>query len=102
MLRIARIIAGIIVVGLVLHAADLATRDCRLGPYVYDDCMWLWVRHHFGLPESRLLRMATLEIVGIALAIVLYFTFKYIFPFRTVPTASQGSPQSHPQKPSMD
>jgi hypothetical protein len=69
-------------VGLVLHAADLATRDCRVAPYVYDDCMWIGLRARLGLPASRFLRMAVLECVGIVLALVLYLTFRYVFPFR--------------------
>ena len=52
-----RYILGIAIVGIVLHAADLATRDCRLAPYVYDNCLWLKVRALLGLPASRLLRM---------------------------------------------
>ena len=77
-----RIILGIAVVGLVLHAADLATRDCRVAPYVYDDCMWMALRARLGLPASRFLRMAVLECVGIALALVLYLTFRYVFPWK--------------------
>lgn len=80
--KVLRIIFGVAVVGLVLHAGDLATRDCRLAPYVYDDCMWMALRTHLGLPASRFLRMAVLECVGIFLALVLYFTFRYVFPFR--------------------
>jgi hypothetical protein len=86
-----RIIIGIAVVGLVLHAADLATRDCRLAPYVYDDCMWIGLRTHLGLPASRFLRMAVLECVGIVLALVLYLTFRYVFPFRRVTRAAPDS-----------
>jgi len=77
-----RIILGIVVVGLVLHAADLATRDCRVAPYVYDDCMWMALRARLGLPANRFLRMAALECVGIVLALVLYFTFRYVFPWK--------------------
>jgi len=77
-----RIILGIVVVGLVLHAADLATRDCRVAPYMYDDCMWMALRARLGLPANRFLRMAALECVGIALALVLYFTFRYVFPWK--------------------
>ena len=69
MQKASRIILGIAVMGLVLHMADLATRDCRLAPYVYDDCMWIGLRTHLGLPASRFLRMAVLEGVGIVLAL---------------------------------
>lgn len=77
-----RIILGVVVVGMVLHMADLATRDCRIAPYVYDDCMWMGLRTRLGLPASRFLRMAFLEGVGIVLALALYFTFRYVFPLR--------------------
>jgi hypothetical protein len=97
-----RIILGAAIVGVVLHAADLATRDCRLAPYVYDDCMWINLRAHLGLPASRFLRMGILECVGIVLALVLYLTFRYIFPFRnatsTMPKASRPL-ASEPPKP---
>ena len=87
-----RYILGIAIVGIVLRAADLATRDCRLAPYVYENCMWIKVRTLLGLPASRFLRMGALEAVGIALAVVLYLTFKYVFPFRrTTPPASSPS-----------
>jgi hypothetical protein len=90
-----RIILGVAVVGLVLHAADLATRDCRVAPYVYDDCMWIGLRARLGLPASRFLRMAVLECVGIAIALVLYLTFWFVLPFRRVtpPTPDSSAPR---------
>ena len=95
-----RIILAIAVVGLVLYAADLATRDCRIAPYVYDDCMWMALRAHLGLPASRFLRMAVLECVGIFLALVLYLTFRYVFPFRKATSAtSESSEPFSPQPP---
>ncbi|MGA2983258.1 MAG: hypothetical protein ABSG32_05555 [Terriglobia bacterium] len=93
MQRILRIIFGVAIVGLVLHAADLATRDCRIAPYVYDDCMWIGLRAHLGLPASRFLRMAVLECVGIILALVLYLTFRHVFAFRR---AAPATPDSNP------
>jgi hypothetical protein len=100
MRKVARIILGTIIVGAVLYAADLATRDCRVVPYVYDNCMWIRVRTYLGLPASQLLRMATLETVGIALALVLYLTFRHLFPFRRRPRAGQDSPKSRIAEPS--
>jgi hypothetical protein len=95
-----RIILGVAIVGLVLHLADLATRDCRLAPYVYDDCMWIKLRTHLGLPASRFLRMGVLECVGILLALVLYFTFRYVFPFRKAsPPAPDSASPIVPQPP---
>ena len=80
--KVARISVGIVVVGLALYAADIATRDCSVGPYLYDNCMWTALRTRLGLPASRLLRIATLEFVGVALASLLYLTFRHLFPFR--------------------
>ena len=100
MRKIARIILVIVVVGLVLRAADLATRDCRIAPYVYDDCMWVWLRARLGLPASRFLRMAVLECVGLALALVLYFTLRWVFPGRkSTPVAGDSSSLPSPPPP---
>ena len=86
--KVLRYILGFGIVGFVLHAADLATRDCRVAPYVYEDCLWLKLRTHLGLPASRLLRMSVLEGVGIALALILYVTFRYVFPFQRADSSS--------------
>jgi len=95
-----RIILGVAAVGLVLHAADLATRDCRIAPYAYDNCMWMGLRAYLGLPASRFLRMAVLECVGIVLALVLYLTFRYVFPFRkATPAAPDSDPPPVPGPP---
>jgi hypothetical protein len=99
MQKVFRIIIGATIVGVVLYAADLATRDCRLAPYVYDDCMWVWLRTHLGLPASRLLRMVVLETVGTALVVVLYFTFRYIFPFRRMTRPAPDASTSGARKP---
>jgi len=89
-----RVILGVGIAGVVLHLADLATRDCRLAPYVYDDCMWVSIRTHLGLPASRFLRMGVLECVGIALALILYLTFRYVFPFakKVAPVSDSATP----------
>jgi hypothetical protein len=94
MRKAVRIIVGITLVSLVLHMADLATRDCRVAPYVYDDCMWMGLRSRWGLPASRFLRMVIMESVGIILAFALYLAFRYVFPFRRVmrPTPDSTTP----------
>jgi TctA family transporter len=94
MRKVLRIILGVAIVGLVLHTASLATQDCRIAPYAYDNCMWVRLRTLLGLPASRFLRMAVLECVGIVLALVLYLTFRYVFPFRraTLVTPDSSSP----------
>jgi hypothetical protein len=95
-----RILITIAVVGTVLHAADLATRDCRVAPYVYDDCMWMALRARLGLPSSRFLRMAALECVGIFLASVLYLTFRFVWPRRArTATLANSEPPSQPVPP---
>ena len=91
MRKVLRIVCGFVIVGLVLRAADLATRDCRIASYLYDDCMWVKLRTHLGLPASRFLRIGVLECVGIFLALVLYLTFRYVFPFRQAPSPASDS-----------
>jgi hypothetical protein len=66
-------------VGLILYAASRAVRDCPAGPYVYDNCLWLWVREALHLPQSKLLRAATLEFVGLVLLAGLYVTARSAF-----------------------
>ena len=86
--------------GLVLYAADLATRDCRVVLYVYDNCMWMGLRSHLGLPASRFLRMGILECVGIVLALILYLAFRFVFPPRgAMRAAPDSSPPLVPEPP---
>jgi hypothetical protein len=84
----ARIAIGIVITALVLTAAQLAAIDCRLAPYVYDNCLWTRVRTHFGLPDSRFLRMGLLESVGIVLCAILFFTYRFVFPRKPESTLS--------------
>lgn len=94
MRRAWRIIVGGAVAGLVLDAADLATRDCRLAPYVYDDCMWVGLRKLLGLPASRFLRMGVLEGVGIVLALTLYLTIQHLASGRKETPNAPHSPSA--------
>jgi hypothetical protein len=82
---------GAALVGLVLYGADRATRDCRLAPFVFDNCLWVALRTHLGLPASRFLRMTLLEGVGIVLVLILYLSFRYILPFRTAKATPENS-----------
>jgi hypothetical protein len=92
--KVLRIAAGIFIVVSMLHAATLATRDCTVGLYAYDDCLWVWVREHLGLPSSKVLRAGFLELVGLALAAGLYLTIRYVFPpWRRAGTTVDGPPQ---------
>lgn len=80
MVRVLRIIVGIGVAGLILHVASLATRDCTVGIFAYDNCWWLWVRKQLGLPANKFLRAGFLLLVGLALLAALFLTFRYVFP----------------------
>ncbi len=100
MQRALRMVLVVVVAGLVLHAADLATRDCRIAPYVYNDCTWMALRARLGLPANRFLRMAALECVGILLASTLYLTFRYVWPHRKrTAIPADSSPDSAPTPP---
>jgi len=81
MAKLFRVIAGLVLSGLLLYAASWATRDCPAGIYSSDNCLWLSVGAHLGLPPSRILRAATLELVGLTLLAGLYLTVRYVFPF---------------------
>jgi hypothetical protein len=76
-----RIIAGLLIIGLLLHAASRTTRDCTVGLYVFDICSWVWVREQLGLPASKFLRAAFLELVGLALTAGIFLTIRFVFPF---------------------
>lgn len=81
MLKAFRILLGSLLAWLLLHAANLAIRDCTVGVDRYDNCLWTSVRGRLGLPPSVLGRAVTLELVGLALLAGLYLTIRYVFPF---------------------
>jgi hypothetical protein len=85
---IVRIAAGLLIIGLLLHAAGRTTRDCTVGLYVYDICSWVWLRELLGLPASKFLRAAFLEIVGLTLLAGIGLTLRFVFPFWGKGTAS--------------
>jgi hypothetical protein len=91
MLKALRILAGSLLAALLLHAADLAVRDCTAGVLTLDNCLWLWLREKLGLRQSKLGRIVLLELVGLALLAGLYLTFRYVFPF------SGGKPIARPE-----
>jgi hypothetical protein len=80
MIKALRIIVGVSLLGLFLHLASLATRDCTIGVFLYDNCLWLWLRDRLGLPASKILRSGFLELVGLALLAGIYLTFRYVLP----------------------
>jgi len=93
--KLLRIIAGIGLAGLILRLASLATRDCAIGLFAYDNCWWLWVREQCGLPANKFLRAGFLELVGLALLAALFLTLRYVFPPWRKPPVSTGAPESH-------
>jgi len=76
-----RITAGFVLITLFFLAATRTTRDCTVGLYVYDICAWVWVREQLGLPASKFLRAAFLELIGITLALGIFLTIRFVFPF---------------------
>ena len=76
-----RIIAGALIIALFLMAASRTTRDCTIGLYVYDICAWVWLREQLGLPASKFLRAAFLELIGITLTLGICLTIRFVFPF---------------------
>jgi hypothetical protein len=95
MLKALRILAGVVAVGLILYTASRAVRDCPAGPYIYDNCLWLWLREGLRLPQSKLLRAVVLEVVGLALLAGLYMTARFLlWPARTGPAIGSDGPAS--------
>jgi hypothetical protein len=76
-----RIVAGILLIALFLDAASRTTRDCTVGLYLFDICSWVWVREQLGLPASKFLRAAFLELLGLTLTAGIYLTLRFVFPF---------------------
>jgi hypothetical protein len=97
MLKLFRVLVGASLAGLILYAASRAVRDCPAGPYVYDNCLWLWLRDALGLPESKLLRAAALEFIGLMLLAGLYVAARFVFPIGRAKPAPEGdSPRDAP------
>jgi hypothetical protein len=76
-----RIVVGIFIIALLLHAASRATRDCTVGLYVFDLCSWVWLREQLGLPASKFLRAVFLELMGLTLTGGIFLTIRFVFPF---------------------
>jgi len=80
MLKLVRITGGVIFIAVLLYVANQVVRDCPTGPYLYDNCLWLWLRGQLGLAQSKLGRAVALECVGLGLLASLYLTARYVFP----------------------
>ena len=76
-----RVAVGLVLIVLFLLAASRTTRDCTVGLYVYDICAWVWVREQLGLPASKFLRAAFLELIGLTLTLGIFLTIRFVFPF---------------------
>lgn len=103
MLNAVRTIAGAFLITLLFYAAAQAVQDCPTGLFVYENCLWLWVRDQLGLPQSKLARALTLEVVGLALLVGFYGTLRYVFPFgariRLAKPESNVAAHSEPSSP---
>ncbi len=82
MLKILRILAGVFALAIILGVATCAVRDCPIGPFTYENCIWLQVRDELNLPQSKILRGLTLEVVGLCLLAGVLLTIRYVFPAR--------------------
>lgn len=82
MLKILRILAGVFALAIILGVAARAVRDCPIGPFTYENCIWLQVRGELNLPQSKILRGVTLEAVGLCLLAGVLLTIRYVFPAR--------------------
>ncbi len=76
-----RYILATVLTMLLLYAATEAVQECTAGLFAYDNCLWLRVREELVLPQSKLLRAVTLELIGLLLLVGFYGTFRYVFPF---------------------
>jgi hypothetical protein len=76
-----RIVVGVLIIALCLAAAGRTTRDCTVGVYIYDICAWVWVREQLGLPASKFLRAAFLELIGVTLTLGIFLSIRFVLPF---------------------
>ena len=91
MLRTLRIVVGVLIIGLLLAGAQLATRDCTAGLFRYDNCLWLAASEHLGLPlQSKGLRVVVLEGVGLSLLAGLYLTYRLVLSPAIKPRAGRA------------
>ena len=78
MSRTLRIVVGVLIIGLLLAGAQLATRDCPAGLLRLDNCLWLDASEYLGLPpQSKGLRAVFLSVVGVALLAGIGLTYRF-------------------------
>jgi hypothetical protein len=91
MLRTLRIVVGVLIIGLLLAGAQLATRDCTAGLFRYDSCLWMAASGSLGLPsQSKGLRAVFLEGVGLTLLAGLYLTYRCVLSPALKPRAGRA------------
>ncbi len=79
MSRTLRVVVGVVVTGLLLAGAQLATRDCAAGLFRTDNCLWMAASASLGIPQqSETLRTIFLEAVGLTLLAGLYLTYRRV------------------------
>ncbi len=96
-----RIVVGVFLIALFLTAASRTTRDCTVGLYVYDICAWVWVREYLGLPASKFLRAAFFELIGMTLALGIFLTIRFVFPFWGTRKATEQETENKPPQASV-
>jgi hypothetical protein len=103
MSRAFRIGVGLLIIGLLLGGAQLATRDCPAGPFRLDNCLWLTATQHLGIsPQRKGLRAVFLEGVGVALLAGLWLTYRFAFlpaeKSRSGRTQARRDPEAAPEQ----
>jgi hypothetical protein len=96
-----RIVGGVFLIALFLTAASRTTRDCTVGLYIYDICAWVWVREQLGLPASKFLRAAFLELIGITLTLGIFLTIRFVLPFWGTRKATDMDRENKPHQASL-
>jgi hypothetical protein len=90
MLKALRILAGVLALAFILAVASRVVRDCPVGPFTYENCIWLQVRDALRLPQSKVLRGLTLELIGFCLLAGVLLTIRYVFPSRRTQASDAG------------
>ena len=89
--RVLQVLLGAVLIGLIMYLATWAVRDCPIAPYVYENCLWLRARDLLHFPQSKLLRGALLEMIGLALLAGIFLTVRYLVLTRDAdPSRPQG------------
>ena len=96
-MKIVRYIIGLLIIIVIFWAATGATRDCRVSPYLGENCLSLWASHTLGVPFTPLLRSAVLEIVGLMLVVGLYLALRFLSAKHSSTAPSLPDPPEPPR-----